>query len=50
MCGVFTSSQALLDAHFQGRRHLKRALAQATSDAADLGVQQSAPADTSAPR
>ncbi len=47
MCGVFTSSQALLEAHFKGRRHLKRALEQAHADAADLGLQPT-PAPASA--
>ena len=50
MCGVFTSSQALLEAHFQGRRHLKAALVQVASDAAQLGVQPAVPTDPSVPR
>ena len=47
MCGVCTSSQPLLEAHFKGRRHLKRALEQAHADAADLGLQPT-PAPASA--
>ncbi|KAL0039591.1 hypothetical protein WJX77_002835 [Trebouxia sp. C0004] len=47
MCGVYTSSQALLESHVKGRRHLKRALEQAHADAADLGLQPT-PAPASA--
>ncbi|DBB17253.1 TPA: hypothetical protein ACH3X3_014305 [Trebouxia sp. C0006] len=47
MCGVVTSSEALLEAHFKGRRHLKRALEQAHADAAELGLQPT-PAPASA--
>lgn len=39
MCGVWVSSQPLLEAHFKGRRHLKRALEQADTDAAHMGLQ-----------
>lgn len=50
MCGVWTSSQLLLDAHFKGRRHLKRALEQADADATHLGLHPPSPLDTKAPK
>ena len=51
MCGVWVSSQPLLEAHFKGRRHLKRALEQADADATDMGLQTgSAPDTASVPR
>ena len=51
MCGVWVSSQPLLEAHFKGRRHLKRALEQADADATNLGLQPgTAPDTTSVPR
>lgn len=50
MCGVCTSSEALLEAHFKGRRHLKRALEQAHADAADLGLQPTPTPASAIPR
>ncbi len=50
MCGVYTSSQLLLEAHFKGRRHLKRALEQADADATHLGLQVGPAADPNIPR
>ena len=50
MCGVHTSSQPLLEAHFKGRRHLKRALEQADSDAAHMGLQTGPASDANIPR
>ena len=48
MCGVYTSSHALLEAHFKGRRHLKRALEQANADATQLGLQPGHAPDSAA--
>ena len=48
MCGVWVSSQPLLEAHFKGRRHLKRALEQADADAANMGLQPGTTPDTAA--
>ena len=51
MCGVWVSSQPLLEAHFKGRRHLKRALEQADADATNMGLQPGTAPDTaSVPR
>lgn len=48
MCGVYTSSQALLQAHFKGRPHLKRALERADADATRVGLHPGALHDLAA--
>ena len=48
MCGVYTSSQPLLQAHFKGRHHLKRALERADADATRLGLHPGAAQDAAA--
>ena len=51
MCGVWVSSQPLLEAHCKGRRHLKRALQQADADVTNMGLQPgTAPDNGSVPR
>lgn len=50
VCGVYTSSRPLLEAHFKGRRHLKQALEQADADAVRLGVHPGPAPDAAIPR